>query len=261
MSGQAPESFKPLLPVYGAYPIPAVLKPVEASRPTGLLHSSEDVVEQIAQASTDRPVAGMPRMENHVPLVTPDGVVIERSSYEQKTKRDPEVSREIIDTITFSDLGGESAVFDQARLFVNKTELRGSKGSDREMLTDAWRIQFYKPGEDEPAAEIRNAGAIVSDSYIEVDNVWYSFEIDETSGGDTVKSTKSLAEDHPEILNQLAATMQEMQLAILQPMQPALSDRDIAVRRSANFHSPDPHIRQIGLLARIGDRIMKRRNR
>lgn len=265
MSEQASDEFKPLLPIYGAYPIPAVLRSNDYCKiagPIELLLGSEGVIDQIVRASVDKPADDplSPRMENHIPLMTPHGVLIERSSHEYKIRGNPEVSREIVDVVEFGCLGGKNAVFDWARLSVRKTEFRGGKDFDREIETDSWYVYFYKPGEDQPTAEVYRTSNI-SDSYIEVDKVRYRLGLSETDGSALMKPLDSLTKDHPEILGQLATTIEEMQFAVLEPMLPALDNREAVMRRGANRSFRDPHTRHIGLLARLGDRIMETRDR
>jgi len=257
------DDFQPLASTYGAYPIPAVLESIgEVSRPIDLIVGSDYVIDQIVRASVDKPVtaSNSPRMENHIPLITPHDVLIERSSHERKIKGNPEVSRKITDVIEFAGLGGANQAYDRTRLTVYRLEIRGGKDIERDIETDSWRLYFYKPGETQPAAEVFKAD-MAPESYIKVEKDRYSYDISESGSSEHAKPIEMLKQDHPGILDQLASTIQEMQFSILEPMQPAINNREIVIRRSAGLGFRDPHTRRIGRLARLADRIMELRDK
>lgn len=259
------DDFEPYVPVYGAYPIPAVLEELDPGvipKPEHLFYHGEKVVEQIVRAAIDKPtaVSDSHRMENYIPLATPQNILILRTSHERRIKRDPEVSREITDSLTFEGLSQEGGTFDRIKLSFHSTEHRGGKNTGREIRPESWYIYFYKPGEEKPSAEVFKA-PLHYDSYIEVmegeKRTMYVSGMSAYSG--RARPLETINKDCPELIEQLETAIKDAQFAILEPMLPAISIRDIVSRRSALLGFRDPHTRHIGRIARLSDRIIERR--
>jgi hypothetical protein len=252
--------------IHGAYPIPAVLSLLRDEKPEDLLFDGERVVEQIVQAAIQKPLAvsHAPRMENHIPLSTTHGVIIERSSLDSKTKRDPEVSRTITDKLTFHELGKEDGVFDRIRLTVRSAEYRGDSYNQwqRDIGMESWYIYFYKSGDSQPAAELFRGDAF-GDSYIDVidgdKHPHYHMSASYKAG--YAKPFFAVADDYPELTRQMADALREAQIAVHQPMLPAINDREVIVTRSAAIGFRDPHTRYIGHIAHLTDRYHAWRDR
>lgn len=262
-------NFTPIVPVYDAYPIPATMEPWNANKehpPEELFRSGDRVIGQMLRAAVDRSAPDQlhTRMENGITFVTPQGHQITRSSGERKTRGNPEVSRIIADQLQFAGLGNGETGFDRIWVVASSAEYRSEGTYEREIELATWSVRFYRPGMNQPAAGIHRKVEGLVRSYVEINegNTLHPYGWphgqDLYSHSHEMRYIEALDGDHPEILREFEAAIAEAQYSMFQPMQPALTNRDIVALRglSATTRNSDPHTRHVGRIARLSDRII-----